>query len=206
MVTWGRIPLPSAQQNRMDSLPPAAAPWRGLLPRCARRESALPWWGPGAGCRMRASLGSAPAKGPGAAGMIVQASLKRGLSPPPGGDWGFLVSRRGREERRGKKPSVTASPCHLPFQGRFLAGGQCPPLRRSAAGSSRPTDGEQHPKAMPPNRWRAAPRLPGYRSNAEVFDPQPQPSSERREPPLPTPPLRPVASAKAGAPRGGRRS
>ena len=59
----------------------------------------------------------APYKGSG--GLTVQAPLKRGLSPPPGGDWGFLVSRRGREERRRKKPSVTASPCHLPFQGRF---------------------------------------------------------------------------------------
>ncbi len=49
----------------------------------------------------------------------VQAPLKRGLSPPPGGDWGFLVSCRGRGAGRGKKPSVTASPCHLPFQGRF---------------------------------------------------------------------------------------
>ena len=49
----------------------------------------------------------------------VQAPLKRGLSPPPGGDWGFLASCRGRGEGRGKKPSVTASPCHLPFQGRF---------------------------------------------------------------------------------------
>ena len=49
----------------------------------------------------------------------VQAPLKRGLSPPSGGDWGVLVYCRGRGESRRKKPSVTASPCHLPFQGRF---------------------------------------------------------------------------------------
>ena len=59
----------------------------------------------------------APYKGSG--GLTVQAPLKRGLSPPPGGDWGFLVSCRRRGAGRGKKPSVTASPCHLPFQGRF---------------------------------------------------------------------------------------
>ena len=70
-----------------------------------------------------AGLGTTSARtrhGPnGAAGLIVQAPLKRGLSPPSGGDWGFLVSCRDRGEGRGKKPSVTASPCHLPFQGRF---------------------------------------------------------------------------------------
>ena len=59
----------------------------------------------------------APYKGSG--GLTVQAPLKRGLSPPSGGDWGFLVSCRRRGAGRGKKPSVTASPCHLPFQGRF---------------------------------------------------------------------------------------
>ena len=62
-----------------------------------------------------------PSRAPqaGSGGLTVQAPLKRGLSPPPGGDWGFLVSCRDRGEGRGKKPSVTASPCHLPFQGRF---------------------------------------------------------------------------------------
>ena len=55
----------------------------------------------------------------GPTGRSVQAPFSRGLSPPSGGDWGFLASCRGRGEGRGKKPSVTASPCHLPFQGRF---------------------------------------------------------------------------------------
>ena len=131
-----------------------------------------------AGYRMRAGLGSAPTKGPGSAAPRPS-PLEKGAVAAKGGDWGFLVSCRGHGERRRKKPSVTASPCHLPFQGRFFE--------------------------TPPNRWRAVLRTPGYRSNAEVFGPQPQPSSKRREPPLPTLPPRPVGCARAGAPRGGRR-
>ena len=46
--------------------------------------------------------------------------LEKGAVAAKGGDWGFLVSCRGHGERRRKKPSVTASPCHLPFQRRFL--------------------------------------------------------------------------------------
>ena len=110
---------PFGAWNRMDSVPPAAAPWQWSLPSAP--DGGAPYLGSDLGRDTeRAGLGSAPTKGPESAGEIVQAPLKRGLSPPSGGDWGFLVSCRGRGEGRGKKPSVTASPCHLPFQGRFF--------------------------------------------------------------------------------------
>ena len=82
--------------------------------------------------------------------------LEKGAVAAKGGDWGFLVSCRGHGEGRRKKPSVTASPCRLPFQGRFFE--------------------------TPPNRWRAAPRTPGHRSNAKTSAPHPQLPSQRRKP------------------------
>ena len=103
---------------------------------------------------MRAGLGSAPTKGPGSAAPRPS-PLEKGAVAAKGGDWGFLVSCRGHGERRRKKPSVTASPCRLPFQGRFFE--------------------------TPPNRWRAAPRTPGHRSNAKTSAPHPQLPSQRRK-------------------------
>ena len=119
MVTWGRIPLPSAQQNRMNSLPPAAAPWRGSFPRCARQGSALPWRGTGAGCRMRAGLGSAPTKGPESAGEIVQAPLKRGLSPPKAVTGGFSSPAGAAERGGGRNPPSRLRRATSLFKGGF---------------------------------------------------------------------------------------
>ena len=119
-MTWGRIPLPSAQQNRMNSLPPAAAPWRGSFPRCARQGSALPWRGTGAGCRMRAGLGSAPTKGPESAGEIVQAPLKRGLSPPKAVTGGFSSPAGATERGGGRNPPSRLRRAASLFKGGFL--------------------------------------------------------------------------------------
>ena len=146
MVTWGRMPLPSAhgiEWTLSRLLPP---PGRDRSPGAPDGKAPHYDGDLGAECRMRAGLGPAPTEGraeswprPVSLGPLgrftssrptdgerwggpVQAPLKRGLSPPSGGDWGFLVSCRRRGAGRGKKPSVTASPCRLPFQGRFLGG------------------------------------------------------------------------------------
>ena len=182
MGTWGRGPLPSAHQ-KSDGLSPACCrPLVGVVAPVRPTGERLAMAGTWGGVQDAGGSGTRPCKGAGSGGYDRPSPLEKGAVAAKGGGWGFLVPCRGRGERRRKKPSVTASPCHLPFQGRFLAGGQCPPLRRSAAGSSRPTDGEQHPKAMPPNRWRAAPRTPGCRSNAETLDLHPQFPSQRRRP------------------------
>ena len=120
MVTRWQVPLHSAHQNRMDSLPPAAAPWRESLPWCSRRGSASPWRGPAGGAQNAGGSGKRPYKGTGRGGYDRPSPLEKGAVAAKGGDWGFLVSCRGHGERRRKKPSVTASPCHLPFQRRFL--------------------------------------------------------------------------------------
>ena len=134
------MPLHSAHQiewalSRL--LPPPGGDRSPLRPTEERLTPAMPWG--------RAS---------------VQAPLKRGLSPPSGGDWGFLVSCRGHREGRGKKPSVTASPCHLPFQGRFL---RCPR-----------TDGAQRRGCRGIGQTQNFPtRTPSRRSNAESLRPPP---------------------------------
>ena len=131
---------PFGAPNRMGSLPPAAAPWRGSF--------------------SSAPNGGAPHSGDALGRASVQAPLKRGLSPPSGGDWGFLASCRGCREGRGKKPSVTASPCHLPFQGRFL---RCPR-----------TDGAQRRGCRGIGQTQNFPtRTPSRRSNAESLRPPP---------------------------------
>ena len=55
-----------------------------------------------------------------------KAPLKRGLRPKGGEGFSLNVKLLVIEE---KKPSVTASPCHLPFQGRLYAAGPIPPVR-----------------------------------------------------------------------------
>ena len=49
----------------------------------------------------------------------VQAPLKRGLSPPPGGDWGFLVSCRTVEKDGGRNPPSRLRRATSLFKGGF---------------------------------------------------------------------------------------
>ena len=53
-----------------------------------------------------------------------KAPLKRGLRPKGGGGFSLYGKLFVIEE---KKPSDTASPCHLPFQGRLYTAGPTPP-------------------------------------------------------------------------------
>ena len=55
----------------------------------------------------------------GPTGRSVQAPLKRGLSPPPGGDWGFLVSCRGFGDIRRKNPPSRLRRATSLFKGGF---------------------------------------------------------------------------------------
>ena len=199
----------------MDSLPPAAAPWRESLPWCSRRGSASPWRGPAGGAQNAGGSGKRPYKGTGRGGYDRPSPLEKGAVAAKGGDWGFLVSCRGHGERRRKKPSVTASPCHLPFQGRFLAGGHCPPLRMAGSGRELYVSIHLFPKIVPhraKNRaectaaytqpdfafggefaaaaFRACPNLP---HKGRTFNP----------PPGPWPPRWPSAGRPAGSPHSG---
>ena len=108
-------------------------------------------------------------KGAFRSGPAVQAPLKRGLSPPAGGDWGFL---RSRDE----KPSVicSANATSL-FKGGFLRGARRPGVRSAPAvhdtyfcrGGSQTRPSHLHPWA------------PVYLFHGDVSPP-------RRRPTLPT--------------------
>ena len=114
------MPFHSAPHGRTASAPACCRPLAGVVSPVLptdRRLTAAVTWGGGTGC---GRVWDPPLQRGRDRRAPVRAPLKRGLSPPSGGDWGFLVSCRGHGERRGKKPSATASPCHLPFQGRFL--------------------------------------------------------------------------------------
>ena len=71
---------------------------------------------------MRAGLGSAPTKGPGAAGMIVQAPLKRGLSPPKAVTGGFSSPAEAVEKDWSKETLRHGFAVPPPFSREVLRG------------------------------------------------------------------------------------
>ena len=108
MMPWGA-----------DTAPFGASESDGLSPACCRPLAGVVASVRPTGERLTPAV---PGAGP------VQAPLKRGLSPPSGGDWGFLASCRdhGEEQEQRNPPSRLRRATSL-FKGGFERGGG--PLR-----------------------------------------------------------------------------
>ena len=78
MVTWGVVPLHSAQQNRMDSLPPAAAPLVGTVAPVRPTGERLTMVGTWGGVQDAGESGKRPCKGAGSGGYDRPSPLEKG--------------------------------------------------------------------------------------------------------------------------------
>ena len=145
---------------------------------------------------MRAGLGPALTKGPGSAGLIVQAPLKRGLSPPKAVTGGFSSPAGAAERDGGRNPPPRLRRATSLFKGGFWGWratkdtGPCIGGCVECDDSARPADGEQHPQSHAPEPMARSTEVAGVSVKCGELRFPPQPSSSTEN--LRSPPHRPA--------------
>ena len=153
---------------------------------------------------MRAGLGPAPTKGPGAAGLIVQAPLKRGLSPPKAVAGGFSSPAGAAERGGGRNPPSRLRRATSLFKGGFWRADNVRPYEGARRGRRAPRMGSSIPKPCP--RTDGAQRR-GRQGIRQTRKPPPRTPSSRpsAESPAPHPTAMPGGMCQARrTPRGQR--
>ena len=196
----GRVPLHSAHQNRMDSLPPAAAPLGGGRFPGAPYEGA-PHPGGDLGAWICGRMRSAPLSGTacvGRGGYDRPSPLEKGAVAAEGGGWGFLLFCRGCGDgpKQRNPPSRLRRATSL-FKGGFWRADNVRPYEGARRGQAPALRCTPEPMA----RSAEDARVSVKRENLRPAPPAPVPAQKV---PLPTLPPCPVGCARLGAPRGGR--